>query len=355
MGRSIKSARFWSAVVIAVMVTALLIVVAVGCGDDTTTTTKTATTKAAGQANGKIYVAVTGSGEATAGTGPMGYAVVDLKTKKVEMVNLPDSKAPHGIIFTADTKTAPRTAGKVTTEQPKGIYIGNATDGSVLKVDLSDNKVTKTITDKPGIKVCGMQMGPDGLIYLSAMADGKAYPLDGSTDTIGDAKLGGAPNTNSICGVSWTLDNKYVYLSNMSDPKNPTGAGFVAKYEWPSGAFVKRIENVTKPSPTGATLAHQSEMTPDGKYLYVMDSIDGAVVKIDTATDEIVKTVPVGKDPHAMVFSSDGKTGYIAVRKEPDEKSSSIFVYDVEKDQVIDRIPGIPVPQVCSLILWEQN
>jgi len=347
-----KTARFWSMAIAASVILSLVLFVAIGCGEEEKKDTTTAAPT--GKASGKLYVAVTGAGEAVAGAGNMGMAIIDLETKKVEMVNLSESKAPHGIIFTSDTKTAPNTAGKVATEEPKDVYLGNVTDGSVLKVDLATRKVTKTITDKPGIKVCGMQEGPDGLIYLSSMADGKAYPLDGASDTIGDPILGGAPNTNSICGVGWTRDEKFAYISNMSDSKNPSAAGFVAKYDWPSGTFIKKIDNVTKASPSGAPLAHQAEMTPDGKFLYVMDSVDGSVVKIDTATDQVVKTVPVGKDPHAIVFSSDGKTAYIAVRKEPDEKSSSVFVYDVEKDQVIDRIPGIGAPQVCSLVLWEQ-
>ncbi|MFA5810436.1 MAG: hypothetical protein WC935_08940, partial [Thermoleophilia bacterium] len=116
---------------------------------------------------------------------------------------------------------------------------------------------------------------------------------------------------------------------------------------------VSKIDNVTKPSPTGAPMSHQSQTTPNGKWLYVTDGIDGSVVKINMDTEKITKTVPIGKEPHSIIFSADGKTGYLAVRHEPDENSSSIFVYDVEKDTVIDRIPGIKAPLICGIALQE--
>ena len=112
-----------------------------------------------------------------------------------------------------------------------------------------------------------------------------------------------------------------------------------------------KIENVTKASPSGSPMAHQMEMTPDGKFLYVTDGLDGAVVKIDLSNDTIVKSIPIGgKEPHSIVFSADGKTAYIAVRHEPTENESSVFVYDVTKDQVTERIPGIAAPLVCGLV-----
>jgi len=347
-----KTARFWSGLGALVLLVALLTAV-IGCGDTTTTTSGTTATTAQGK--GKVYVAVTGSGELEAGTGNMGMAIVDLDTKAVEMVNLAESKAPHGIIFAPDTQTAPNTRGRFATEEPKTIYLGNADGGSVNVVDLATNKVTKVINAPSGAKlaICGMQKGPDGMIYLSSMGDGKIYQLDATAGTITATAVGGGDVTQSICGIAWSSDGKFAYLSNMFNPNDPTMPGYVAKVEWPSGKLVSKIENVTKASTTGSAtpMAHQTEVTPDGKFMYVTDGLDGAVVKIDLSTDTIVKTIPVGKEPHSIMFSPDGKTAYITVRHEPTQDLSSIFIYDVEKDQVIDRIPGIPAPLACGLIV----
>lgn len=355
MGSSCKSARFWSAVVFAGLIAALLLVVA-GCGsDDTNTTTKADTAKAVGKVKGKMYVAVTGTGELEAGTGNMGMAVVDLETKKVEMVNIAEAKAPHGVMPTVDSKIAPNTNGRVVTEAPKTMLLGNAQDGAVIKIDMATNKAVGSPAMPPtGAKlaICGMYQGPDGKIYLTSMGDGKVYPYDSAANTIG-AAVATEATTTSICGISWSKDGKYAYLVNMFNPSNTAEPGYVAKIEWPSGKTVSKIDNVTKPSPTGAPMSHQSQTTPDGKWLYVTDGIDGSVVKINMETEKIEKTVPVGKEPHSIIFSADGKTGYLAVRHEPDENSSSVFVYDVEKDTVIDRIPGIKAPLICGIALQE--
>lgn len=353
MDRIKKMSRSWVAALVGGLLVTLLLAVAAGCGEEKQQTTET---KAVGKGKGKIYVSVTGTGELKAGTGNMGFAVVDLESKKVDMVNLPDAKAPHGITFAGDTKTAANTRGRVALEDPKSVLLGNAEDGSVLVVDLKSKQSTQTVTAPSTAKLatCGMQMGPDGKTYLSSMADGKVYPFDPKANKFAGDAIGGGDATQSVCGIAWTADGKSAYLSNMFNPNDPSMAGYLAKVEWPSGKLIKKIENVTKASTAGSKpMEHQTEVTPDGKFMYVTDGIDGAVVKIDMTTEQIVKTVPVGKEPHAIVFSSDGKTAYITVRHEPVENESSIFVYDVEKDQVIDRIPGIPAPLACGLVLAE--
>jgi YVTN family beta-propeller protein len=98
------------------------------------------------------------------------------------------------------------------------------------------------------------------------------------------------------------------------------------------------------------------EMTPDGQFIYVADSGTGSLVKIDVETDEVVERVALGggaKEAHSIVFTADGKTAYVTVREVPDETSSSVFVYDVETDTVVDQIQGIPSTKVCAVILVE--
>ncbi|MHB1391007.1 MAG: YncE family protein [Thermoleophilia bacterium] len=331
----------------------MLVLVAVGCGGSTTTTSASTTTAA--KTGGKIYVAVTGTGELSGGTGNMGMAIVDLGTKKVEMVNLPEAKAPHGIIFSADTMTEANTDGRVTFAAPRTMLMANADGGNVITVDMATKKVTKTSTPPAAAKLaaCGMYKGPDGKIYLTSMGDGKVYPYDPATSTIGAAMPNDA-GTTSICGIAWSRDGKSAYIVNMFNPTNPLEPGYVAKIEWPSGKLITKIDNVTKASPAGKPLSHQSVMSPDGKYLYVADGFDGTIVKIDTATDKIVKSIALGTgEPHSMVISSDGKTGYIAVRHAPDENQSSIFVMDMEKETITATIPGIAAPLICGVVLQE--
>ena len=350
MGSKFKRAGLWPAIAFgAVLLVALFI--AAGCGDEETTTgdtkASTTSTEAVGVGKGKVYVG--------SGVDGIGYAIVDLETKQVEVVNLPEALEPHGVIFDPqDVSVDYDTRGRVTSDEPKFLYVGNTKDGAVLKVDTATKKVVKSIMPPAGAKlaICGMQMGPDDRIWLSSMGDGKAYPLDTKTDTIGEG-IGGGDATSSICGVAWSEDGKFAYMSNMKNAADESQAGYVAKVNWPEGTLVKKIENVTQPQP-GKVIAHQAEATPDGKFLYVTDSGAGALIKIDMSTDEVIKTVPIGgKEIHSIVFTPDGKTAYLAVREVPDATQSSVFVYDVEKDEVIDQIPGIPPTKVCSIILQQ--
>jgi len=345
MVREYRSGKAVLVIAASVLLLALLVAV-IGCGGEETTTTKAETGKTVSEKAGKLYVAVTGEGELEAGGGNMGLAVVDLATKKVEMVNVPDSAAPHGIMFTADTSTAPNTRNRTATELPKTVYLANAQGGNINVIDVATGKTVETIPAPPGgtFAPCGMQMGPDGKIWVSSMGDGKVYPLDPDANTIGEAGPGGGDVTTSICGISWSKDHKYAYLNNMTaDP------GYIAKVTWPEGKLVSKIENITKANP--GLSVHQDEVTPDGKYLYATGGADNTMIKIDLDTDQIVKTVDVGAETHSIVFTPDGKTAYIAVRHYPTENQSGVFVYDVATDTVTDRIAGIDAPLICGLIL----
>ncbi len=347
MTKPLKSKRAWVVALAALLALSLLLVV-LGCGEEETGTTAATAAKTTAAGKGKIYVAVTGEGELEAGGGNMGLAVVDLATKEVKMVNAPDAAAPHGVMFTTDTATAPNTRGRTATEQPKDVYLANAQDGVIHVIDVESGQTLETIPPPDNAKLapCGMQEGPDGKIWISSMLDGKVYPLDPKTNKVGEAGPGGGDVTSSICGISWSKDGKYAYLNNMS--ANP---GYIAKVTWPDGKLVSKIENITKPSPE--LTVHQSEVTPDGKYLYVTGGADDTLIKIDMETDQVVKKIPIGGETHSIVFTPDGKTAYIAVRHQPTENESSIFVYDVEKDQVTDRIPGIKAPLICGIVLAE--
>lgn len=346
MTKRMKSERLW-AIVLAVVMVLALVAVAIGCGEETTTT-KEETTETTAAGGGKVYVAVTGEGELEAGGGNMGLAIVDLETKEVEMVNVDAAQAPHGVMFTADTATAPDTRGRTATEAPKQLYLGNAQGGQVVLFDPTTGETEEIIEPPEGapLAVCGMQEGPDGIIWLSSMGDGKVYPLDPETNTIGEAGPGGDDITESICGISWSADGQYAYLNNMT-----AEPGYIAKVTWPEGELVSKIENVTQANP--GLSVHQNEVTPDGKYMYVTGGADNTLVKIDMDTDQIVDTIAIGGETHSIVFTEDGKTAYIAVRHQPVENECSIYVYDVEKDEVIERIPGIQAPLICGVILQE--
>src|SRR5262245_41497095 len=52
---------------------------------------------------------------------------------------------------------------------------------------------------------------------------------------------------------------------------------------------------------------------PPGSRLYVTNEVSGDLSVIDTATRQVIATVPLGKRPRGIQFSRDGMTAYVAL------------------------------------------
>lgn len=56
-------------------------------------------------------------------------------------------------------------------------------------------------------------------------------------------------------------------------------------------------------------------VTADGKKVYVNDSVYNIVSVIDTATNTVIATIPVGIFPYGVTVTPDGKKVYVTNRK----------------------------------------
>ena len=72
----------------------------------------------------------------------------------------------------------------------------------------------------------------------------------------------------------------------------------------------------------------------DGKFIFVCASDDDTIQIIDTATFEIVGTLPSGPDPELIALSSDGKRLYVA-----NEDDNLVTVIDVDSRSAVSEIP----------------
>jgi YVTN family beta-propeller protein len=55
-------------------------------------------------------------------------------------------------------------------------------------------------------------------------------------------------------------------------------------------------------------------VTPDGRHVYVTNVGSGTVSVLDTATNAISATLPVGASPTDVAISPDGHSAYVADR-----------------------------------------
>ncbi|MFT3922077.1 MAG: hypothetical protein QM778_06050 [Myxococcales bacterium] len=93
-----------------------------------------------------------------------------------------------------------------------------------------------------------------------------------------------------------------------------------------------RLE-VIKRIPTGKHPSHLSLHQPSGLFTIMLEG-DNAVSFLDTATDEIIKTLPGFMTPHFARYSADGKWGYVA-----NIGAHHISRLDMETLEVVDQIP----------------
>ncbi|MEI8134590.1 MAG: YncE family protein [bacterium] len=98
--------------------------------------------------------------------------------------------------------------------------------------------------------------------------------------------------------------------------------------------------------------------SPDGKYVYVCGHGSDNILRIDTQTDEILKSIPLGLDvevppttayarkytPEQMVISMDSKTMYVSCLN-----TSEVVEINLTNDSIINRIPVLHNPWGLTL------
>jgi YVTN family beta-propeller protein len=78
---------------------------------------------------------------------------------------------------------------------------------------------------------------------------------------------------------------------------------------------------------------------PNGREVYVSNGGDGNVSVIDTASNKIVATIPVGQRPWNMALTPDGSKLYVA-----NGRSNSVSVIDTAnrvklRDIAVGKLP----------------
>ncbi len=80
-------------------------------------------------------------------------------------------------------------------------------------------------------------------------------------------------------------------------------------------------------------------ITPDGTRAYVTDVSSNTVSVIDTATNTVVATIPVGVIPRGVAITPDGTRAYAT-----NEGSNTVSVIDTATNTVVATIPVGVIP-----------
>src|SRR5215831_9019185 len=113
--------------------------------------------------------------------------------------------------------------------------------------------------------------------------------------------------------------------------------------------------------PAGSTTASLTESS--APRIYVTNEVSGDLSVIDSASRQIIATVPLGKRPRGIHASPDHKTLYVALSGSPiagpgvdettlpppDKSADGIGVFDVAQNKLARIIPGGSDPENFDL------
>jgi YVTN family beta-propeller protein len=260
---------------------------------------------------------------------------------------------PHDFVLTADRKTA------YVPLYGDGIFGRNPNPGhEVVILDMDSAKVVGSIDTSPYRAPHGIQIGPDGMVYVTSDLDKKLLILDPKSrkmtkaiDTDGTTHwIGILPNGNKIYATN--KNDPFVTVINL---KTGTVASKISVPGGTEGIAVspdgKRVIVMAHTAPGLAVIdpttdtivdriaiqgsggAYKAYFSPDGKRLLTMN-LGSSVINIFDAADlrGAQRTVTVGKDPMGLAFSADGRTALSA-----NHGDGSVSVIDLDKGQVVKQ------------------
>jgi YVTN family beta-propeller protein len=247
---------------------------------------------------------------------PAGKAIATIEDLVLNLVVSPDGRIvvashsgylPHGIdVF--DTKTQ-----KLTQHiELKSTWLGMAwsPDGKTLYVSGGNATGAKNIA------------GSAAPIYEFSYADGRLSdkPVGGLVETID-------PKQVWWSGLAYLPGKHWLYAANRGTGPGPSN---VVVFDMNTRSILTRIPVEVNP--------YQLVLTPDGRRLFVSNWASQSVSVIDTATNNVIRTLRVGMNPNDMKLSEDGRL-FVACSND-----NTVHVIDTRTLAVIERLSTTLTP-----------
>ena len=235
--------------------------------------------------------------------------VFDTSTNRL-LTTIPIPTGPHGLVVTPDGKT---------------VFASSDGDSKVSVIDTATDTVSASI--EVGKSPHGLALTPDGGTLLAAVFGANAVVfIDTASRTVLGQVLAASPHNIGI-----TPDGKTAYVAAQGksgvglvilDVKGMRQTGFVALDKTPRAL----------------------NLSPDGEKLYFTLAGADAVQVLDTATNTVLRQIPVGASPHHTVFSPTG-TRALVVSQGP----GTLSTLDWSKDTVTGTVKVGTLPHWIAL------
>jgi len=229
------------------------------------------------------------SGRGVIAVDKMGGKVIFLDPASYETIQVLDDfeRVPHELLVVPEAMTA------YVPIYGDGIHGRNPHPGHLLSViDLNTRAHVGDIDLSPYVAPHGLQIGPDGLLYITCENSGVVAMIDRRSRTMVGAIETGSTNAHRL---SIAPDGRRLYTENEEDAS-------ISVIDLPGR---KLLRQVAMPHPL-AGLA----ISPDGTLLVAVDDQEPLIHLVDTATLSLVRTIPLENVPEpAQIarYSPDGQ------------------------------------------------
>jgi alpha-galactosidase len=244
--------------------------------------------------------------------------VIDTATNTV-VATIPVGAGPYGVTITPDGKTA---------------YVADSGSNNVDVIDTATNTVVARVP--VGAQPYGLAITPDGKnAYVSNQSGNTVTPIDTATNTAGTPiPVGSEPRQIAI-----TPNGSTAYVANMGSASvtpintatNTAGTSISVPCSGPDGAGIEPANSTLYVACFGA-----SGINP---------ATYGAVVPINTATNQPGTSIRVSAHPEGIVADSSGSTVY----------ATDAFQSTITPIQASTGVPEPPihVPGAYGIVLLE--
>lgn len=221
----------------------------------------------------------------------------------------------------------------------KYIFYPTWDESMLYTIDIQDRLNPKVVAETEifdeATRHCGSDIGPDGKLYFSSMAQGDVHKIDIS-DPLKPKLMDRNYKSTYLCNVKVPSNGDKVVTTDMKEHK---------LYLWDakSGNKLKELK------PGGDEFLHRGHFSQDGKTIYQSSTgslgsgvHNGRVYAVDVDSLKVKDTYVLGLnyDAHDATTTPDGKYMIVAARRTPakEYKDSEYVVINMETKKPIGSV-----------------
>jgi outer membrane protein assembly factor BamB len=221
----------------------------------------------------------------------------------------------------------------------KYIFYPTWDESMLYTIDIQDRLNPKVVAETKifddATRHCGSDIGPDGKLYFSSMAEADVHKIDIS-NPLKPKLMDRNYKATYLCNVKVVGNGDKIVTTDMKEHK-------LFLYDTKSGKKLKELK------PGGDEFLHRGHFSPDGKTIYQSSTgslgsgvHNGRVYAVDAETLKLKDTYVLGAnyDAHDATTTPDGKYMIVAARRTPakEYKDSEYVVINMATKKPIGTV-----------------